>query len=246
MLHSNPALWSRLYLCTNWIPIARDQSVWSRSVQDFTQLLSPAAWAQHPRSFCAYSCVYSASYMPCLNQSCAMTLLKKPTTSAKSTDSWADMGWLRLATLIWQFDPFAANICMQWLSKGRYALLSPPWKCHVLSDGPTSILVLHGSSSQCKPHWCPWHMCVKDRNCRRSWCDQGPAEFRREVDGPGLGQPGIFMELCTDSPSREGLSPHMLIRSSVCHGWLWQPHEGNFDGQSLKATQSRVCWHRTC
>lgn len=40
---------------------------------------------------------------------------------------------------------------------------------------------------QCKPHWCLWHIHVKDSRCRRPWHDQVPIEFCREADGMRLG-----------------------------------------------------------
>lgn len=116
-VNSNPALWSGLSLRPDWISITHDYSVGSRSVQDITKLLSPAAWSQQPKSFCPHSCVCSISYMACLNQSCAMTLLKNPTTSAKSTDSWADAAWLRLATQDTALSAWTAELLTDQLPK---------------------------------------------------------------------------------------------------------------------------------
>lgn len=101
------------------------------------------------------------------------------------------------------------------LSAGRYVLLSPPWQCHLLSDGPYKDSYPHSQTSLMP--------CVQRT---AAMGDPGMTEAQcssvREVGGRMPGGPAVFLQLWIDLPtldmlSREELSPHTLVSSSVCH-----------------------------
>lgn len=90
---------------------------WEQTCSRHYQTSEASSLVSASQKFLLSQCVYSVSYMACLNQSCAITLLKNLTNSAKSADSWAGTAWLRLATQDTAFRAWTAELLTDQLLK---------------------------------------------------------------------------------------------------------------------------------